>query len=366
MRQASRNLQMAQKQLAMQQQQQAMDKLISLFQKAQQAQSDMQINAGQRMAKNLQKHAKDTLELSFKQEKLAAQLQTDKRRELTADYQELARKQNSYLKATQKVADEIVKMAGMTLQIPPSLMEALGSTIERMQSSVLFLEQNRPFMSTAHATNAIESLNEATIELLRSSRQCSKGGASGQMTAQQMLQQMIPQQQDILNQTRSMMELQSTAEQLRQQRQAQLDRLAQQQRSLKELAEDIQKTMDENRDLLGRLDRTVEEMEGVSKSLEEGSLDRDLVRREQRILSRLLDAQRSVHTRDYEQKRESVTAEDIFSKSLGVNPDGPESQSLRDEIRKAMQLKAPGEFEDLIKLYFRALAEESATQGGSP
>jgi hypothetical protein len=366
MRQASRNLQMSQKQQAMEQQQQAMDKLISLFQKAQQAQGDMQINAGQRMAQNLQKHAKDTLELSFKQEKLAGQLQSDKRRELTADYQELARKQNSYLKATQKVADEIVKMAGMTLRIPPSLMEALGSTIERMQSSVLFLEQNRPFMSTAHATNAIESLNEATIELLRSSQQCSKGGSSGQMTAQQMLQQMIPQQQDILNQTRSMMELQSTAEQLRQQRQAQLDRLAQQQRSLKELAEDIQKTMDENRDLLGRLDRTVEEMEGVSKSLEEGSLDRDLVRREQRILSRLLDAQRSVHTRDYEQKRESVTAEDIFSKSLGVNPDGPESQSLRDEIRKAMQLKAPGEFEDLIKLYFRALAEESATQGGSP
>jgi hypothetical protein len=366
MRQAARNLEMSQKQQAMQQQQEAMDKLISLFQKTQQAQGNMQINAGQRMAQNLQKHAKDTLELSFKQEKLSAQLQTDKRRQLTADYQELAQTQNSYLKATQKVADEIVKMAGMTLRISPTLMEALGSAIDRMQSSVLFLEQNRPFMSTAHATNAVESLNEATIELLRSAKQCSQGGSGGQMTAQQMLQQMIPQQQEILSQTQSMMELQSTAEQLRQQRQAQLDRLAQQQRSLKELAEDIQKSMDENRDLLGRLDRTVEEMEGVSKSLEEGRLDQDLVRREQRILSRLLDAQRSVHTRDYEQKRESVTAEDIFSKSLGGNPDEPESQSLRDEIRRAMQLKAPGEFEDLIKLYFRALAEESAIQGASP
>jgi predicted nuclease with TOPRIM domain len=142
--------------------------------------------------------------------------------------------------------------------------------------------------------------------------------------------------------------------------------MAQQQRSLKELAEQIQKTMNENRELLGRLDRTVEEMEGVSKSIEQGEIDQDLIRREQQILSRLLDAQRSVHTRDYEQKRESVTAEDIFSRSLGANPDGPEAQSLRDEIRKAMQLKVPGEFEDLIKLYFRALAEESTTQGGSP
>jgi hypothetical protein len=366
MRQAARDLEMTRQQAAMQQQQEAMDKLISLFQKTQQAQANMQFNVGARTAKNLQKYAKQTLDLSFKQENLAGQLQTDKRSALTADFQELAKTQNSYLKATQKVADEIVKMAGMTLMIPPALMEALGAAIDRMQSSVLFLEQNRPFMSTAHATNAVESLNEATIELLRSARQCSQGGGSGQMTAQQMMQQMIPQQQDIIQQTQSMMELQAAGEQLRQQRQAQLERMAQQQRSLKELAEQIQKTMNENRELLGRLDRTVEEMEGVSKSIEQGEIDQDLIRREQQILSRLLHAQRSVHTRDYEQKRESVTAEDIFSRSLGANPDGPEAQSLRDEIRKAMQLKVPGEFEDLIKLYFRALAEESTTQGGSP
>jgi chromosome segregation ATPase len=161
------------------------------------------------------------------------------------------------------------------------------------------------------------------------------------------------------------MELQATGERLRQERQSQLDRLAEQQRTLKELAEQIQKSMDQNRELLGRLDKTVDEMESVSKSIERGEVDPDLVRREQRILSRMLDAQRSVHTRDYEQKRESVTAEDIFSRSLGENPDGPDAQSLRDEIRKAMQLKVPGEFEDLIKLYFRALAEESASPAGN-
>jgi hypothetical protein len=175
---------------------------------------------------------------------------------------------------------------------------------------------------------------------------------------------MIPQQQDILQQTKSMMELQATAEKLLQERQAQLDRMSGQQRSLRDLAEDIEKSMNENQELLGRMDRTIEEMEEVSKALERGEINEDLVRREQRILSRLLDAQRSLHTRDYEQKRESITAEEIFSKSLGNRSPAPESQSLREEIRRAMQLKAPGEFEDLIKLYFRALAEESAAQGG--
>ncbi len=364
MRKASKNLQMSQQQQAMQEQQEAMDKLISLFQKTQQAQQSMQQSSGQKMAINLQKYARQTLDLSFKQEKLGMQLQDGKRGGQASDYKEMAQTQNSYLKATEKIADEIIKLAGMSLSISPRLMEALGTTIERMQNSVLFLEQNRPFMSTAHASNATESLNEATIEMLRSAKQCSKSGGGGQMTAQQMLQQMIPQQQDILGQTKSMMELQRTAEQLRQERQGQLDRMAAQQRGLRELAEEIQKSMNENQDLLGRLDRAMEEMERVSRALEEGNIDQDLVRREQHILSRMLDAQRSVNSRDYEQKRESVTADDIFSKSLGARPDGPESQSLRDEIRKAMQLKAPGEFEDLIKLYFRALAEESATRGG--
>jgi hypothetical protein len=364
MRSASRKLQMSQQQQAMQQQQQAMDKLISLFRKTQQAQQSMAQNSGRKMATNLQKYAQQTLELSFKQESLADQLRAEKAGERATDFQDLAQTQNSYLKATEKIADEIMKLSGMSLQISPQLMEALGITIDRMQSSVLFLEQNRPFMSTAHASNAIESLNEATIEMLRSAKQCSNPGGQGQMSAQQMMQQLIPQQQEILQQTQSMMELQQTAEQLRQQRQAQLDRMASQQRSLKELAEEIQRSMKGNQELLGRLDRTVDEMESVSRSLEQGNIDQDLVRREQRILSRMLDAQRSVNSRDYEQKRESVTAEEIFSKSLGLRPDESESQSLRDEIRRAMQLKAPGEFEDLIKLYFRALAEESAVHSG--
>ncbi len=156
------------------------------------------------------------------------------------------------------------------------------------------------------------------------------------------------------------MEMQVLSEAMRQEQQARLERIAGEQRSLQEIARQIEESMKENRDVLGRLDRTIEDMEAVIEALDRGSLDENLINKEQRILSRLLDAQRSMHTRDYEKKRESVTAEDVFSKSLGGSSKEPALQSLRNEIRRAMQLKAPGEFEDLIKLYFRALAEESS------
>lgn len=362
MEKASQQLSQQQKKSAMQEQQEALDRMVSLFKRAQQAQQSMSQNEGQKMAANFQKFAKQTLELSFRQESLASDLKTSTNtgEQQTPEMQAFAQDQLSYLQATEKVADGIMKLGQLTMQIPAGLAEAMGDAIDRMQNSMLFLEQDKPYMSTTHAHNAVESLNLATIEMLKSAESCSKpGSGSGQQSAaMQMLQQMIPQQQDIVHETQMMMQMRLTEEALRQQRQAQLERISGQQRSLQEIAKQIQESLKNNRAALGKLDRTVEEMEAVVNSLNQGSVNEDLINREQHILSRLLDAERSVNTRDYEQKRESVTAEDVFSKSLGRRPDAADAQSLRDEIQRAMQLKAPGEFEDLIRLYFRALAEE--------
>ena len=69
-------------------------------------------------------------------------------------------------------------------------------------------------------------------------------------------------------------------------------------------------------------------------------------------------------SRDYEKKRTSETADEMYSDASVLSASRQQSQILREEIRRAMALKAPGEFEDLIRLYFRALAEE-ATMGRS-
>jgi hypothetical protein len=363
MRQASKDMQQQQKSQAMQQQQEAMDKMVSLFRRATQAQQMAARNQGARMAQNLQKFAKQTLELSHRQESLAGDLrQTAGNEDDGRGLKKISTEQLSYLEATTKVANDINEIASVSLSISPLLLQALGEAITRMQNSMLFLEQDKPYMSTTHAHNAVESLNQATIEMLRSAQSC-QSGQGGQSMTMQMLQQMIPQQQEVIKETQAMLQLRLTEEALRQQRQAQLDRLAGQQRSLQEIAQQIEESTKGNRETLGRLDRTIEDMEAVVEALRRGNIDEDLVNKEQRILSRLLDAERSVHTRDYERRRESVSAEDVFSKSLGRRAEGADAQTLRDEIQRAMQLKAPGEFEELIRMYFRALADEAPSPG---
>ncbi len=358
MEQASQDLQNQQKQSAQQQQQEAMEKMVSLFKRATKAQQMQSQAQGQKMAQNFQKFAKQTLELSHRQESLAGTLKESNSSEAEQSVQDISTEQLSYLQATEKVANEINKIASVSLGVSPVLLKSLGDAIDRMQSSMMFMEQDKPYMSTAPAHNAVESLNEATIEMLRSAQNCQQGQGGGSQ-AQQMLQMMIPQQQDIVRETQAMMQMRMTEEALRQQRQAQMDRLAGQQRSLQDIAKQIEESAKGNREKLGSLDRTIQDMEAVVDALQRGDLNDDLVNKEQRILSRLLDAERSVHTRDYEKRRESVSAEDVFSKSLGRRPEGADAQTLRDEIQRAMQLKAPGEFEDLIRMYFRALADEA-------
>jgi hypothetical protein len=366
MEKASKNLSQQQKSQAQQEQQEALRKMTGLFKQLGQMQSSMSQNQGQKMAMDLQKFAKQTLELSFRQETLAVQMKDaagSAEGPSPQTTQSFASQQASYVEAAESVANQLMELASMTLAIPQSLIESMGEAINRMQNSMMMLAQDKSYMSTTHANNAVESLNQATIEMLRTAKSCSSGGAGGQQQSMsmQMLQQMIPQQQDIIRETQQMMQLRMAEEALRQQRQAQLDRLSGQQRSLQDVAKQIQESMKKDREGLGKLDRAIKDMEAVTEALKSGQLDDDLVDREQRILSRLLDAERSVNTRDYEKKRESHTAQDVFSKSLGRRGDGAGTQTLRDEIERAMQLKAPGEFEDLIRLYFRALAGETAT-----
>jgi hypothetical protein len=359
MRKASQNMQQGEQQQAKEQQEQAMNDLIGLFTRTMQMQMSMESMSQNRTAENLQRLARNTLELSFKQEQLSARLQDQVAGEDVANVRALALEQLTYVTAVQQIADELHEISKHAVEVPPSLLEGLGETIQNMQNALLFLEQNKAFMSTASASQSVTNLNLITMELLTACQACQQGGGSGQAGQQSRLQQLLSGQKQMMQQSQELLQMRAAQEMMLQEQQAAMQRLHGQQRSLQDVAKDIQEDVKDNDRVLGRMDKIIDEMEEVIRDLESGNLTEDTMRKEQRILSRLLDANRSVHTRDYEKKRESVSARDLYSDTAGGTRNAPTSQQLREEIRRAMSLKAPGEFEDLIRLYFRALAEEA-------
>ena len=139
---------------------------------------------------------------------------------------------------------------------------------------------------------------------------------------------------------------------------AQMARLAARQSSIAERLKSIAEGIGERSDLLGDLGRLAEEMEEVAEKLESGQVNRKLVERQQRILSRLLDAQRSLHQRDYSQRRRAEVGEDFPDQESP--PELPEElleKGAREDLLKALREKYPKEYERLIRAYFKALSE---------
>ncbi|HSG27203.1 MAG TPA: hypothetical protein VLA34_01895, partial [Candidatus Krumholzibacterium sp.] len=141
--------------------------------------------------------------------------------------------------------------------------------------------------------------------------------------------------------------------------------IAARQRQMGELMRQIEEESRGTGEMLGSLDGIGEEMERIAKMLDEGRLDKDLMEREERILSRMLESQRSLNRRDYSRERKSRTGEEMRAAEGDYVPGEDErTRLLLERIRNSMREKGPAEYEELIRAYFRALSGKVRSDGG--
>jgi hypothetical protein len=122
--------------------------------------------------------------------------------------------------------------------------------------------------------------------------------------------------------------------------------------------EDLLKEFGNLAEILGRLDKLGEEMKKVVEDLSKSRVGQQTIDRQQRILSRLLDAQKSVRRRDYTRRRLSRPGEVVVRSSPGeLAPGlGEEETRLRQDLLRALDEDYPRAYQDLIRAYFQALS----------
>jgi DNA repair exonuclease SbcCD ATPase subunit len=208
---------------------------------------------------------------------------------------------------------------------------------------------------------ASESLNEAILELRKSEQaMCQNPGSSGgeqsRSTAQR-LGEAGEQQSQLNRETRSIAQRLSEQMRLSTGDRSELQRLSEQQQRIREQIEQIQRDDLQEQKLLGRLDEAQKDMKDVEEAIREGSNLGDLPEKQQRILSRLLDAQRSVHRRDFDPERESRTADDVPSVSAPeLSPELlRQSDRLRMDLLKSESDRYPSQYRSFIEAYLRSL-----------
>ncbi len=339
--------------------------------------------SGQKASESLQRAAKNLRETAMQMQQMQSELDLAAVRRAAQDLLALQRasdaaldpltparergdRQTDLAEGTSRVADSLQSLAQQTPFISPKLSDALTRAVDQLAASGRDLAAGNRGRGEEAGRGAGAALNEAVLEL-RATEQamCQNPGAGTPGQTRQGRQQQrgesmerLGQQQSDLNR-RSQSLSRRLSEQMRMQSgdQAELERLAGEQQRIREQLSEIRRGEEERQELLGRLDQTEREMKEVEELLREGASDPSLEEKQTRILSRMLDATRSLNRRDFDPEREARPGEDL---ARGTPSELPpellrESDRLRLDLLKAEADRYPAQYRSFIEAYLKSL-----------
>jgi hypothetical protein len=227
-----------------------------------------------------------------------------------------------------------------------------------MDQAMQSLEQRNGAAAGDQQEGAMASLNAAAnmVQGALSGMMQSGGQGMGMAGFMQRLQQMSGMQQGINQGTRNMGGMSP-------QRAAEMGRLAGEQgmvrKALEQLAREAAGAGELSR-MLGDLNRVAQEMREVQSDLAQGNVNPETMRKQDRILSRLLDSQRSTRERDYEKKRRAESGNNLTRTSPGpLDPEGNGGRTrLQQDMLKAMEEGYAPDYQELIRRYFELLEQQ--------
>ncbi|MFP4228580.1 MAG: DUF4175 family protein [Salinivenus sp.] len=369
MQENSEQLRNNQLQQAQQGQQQMQQQLQRMQQQMQQMKKKMQAQQQQQNVTGLRSAFENTLRLSKKQEALRSTVdaQSDEDDGLPAR----AREQNVLVTGLETVTDSLRSIARRSPSMTQAVQTETGEALQAMESAVTALDEREAGAASDHQKTSMTHLNELALLLsdLLSQMQQQQGMGQG-MTAQQMMQQLQQtsgQQQKLNNQIQQQLN-EAQGERLSQGQQAQRrEKLAQQQRNLKEELSNLESEDGAEDQVMGDLDKIQDQMETSAEALEQGRSRDELREQQEQILSRLLNAQKSLRTQGKQQERRGETAEgDAPSRTPEDRPDTEEDDSLRRDLLRSLEMGYSSSYEDLIREYFDLLREQDPDTTSTP
>ena len=297
---------------------------------------------------NILSHA---LQISKEQEKISGSLKdisygSDK-------IQDIMVQQSWNVENLSKLISELSSLSGKTFAVSPRVGKYIGQAYSKMRSVLRNLQEGSVAVSRRDAREALRSINDCSLEIMFSMENLLSGGqATGFKEYLKRLQQLASQQEG-LNQETMKLGLGGEGGRLS------LQRLAARQMQIKRALEQLQRQMRGNPDQVGDLSGIVKDMEKVIEDLKKNRVLKKTIQRQQRILTRLLDAQKSIRARGYKKKRKSRTGQDVVRESPSLPSDyGEKSSLLRENLEEALSKGYSADLEKVIRKYFEILSTE--------
>ncbi len=276
---------------------------------------------------------------------------------------ELARREMVYKEALDKVAEDVFEVSKKSLFVSPILGRAILKISDQVNTASKDLAEGTGRNARRNVKASLGAMNQMVAGLMEAMDKASScSSPSGMCEAFDSLEGMCASQMGINLGTQQAMGQGEQGEQgLSMEARAQMSRLAAEQQAVKKGLEDFTGQYGNRADMLGRLDDLIEEAKRVIEDLKRGSVNEETLKRQEQILTRMLDAQKSLRRREYTQRRKSRPGE-LYQ----VASPPPLSLEERERVVRDLLYKGrgyyPPEYEELIRAYFKAISLEKVKQ----
>ncbi len=270
------------------------------------------------------------------------------------DSRELAVREEGLRRAVEKTIKEYMDLMKQTLFASPRIAGLLSKARNEMLKAKESCENNRLGQGKRSAMRALESLNRAVVEMYNT-QSCMNSSCSstGLQEAMKSLAQMAQQQAAINQGTQSLIPLPTPVPQPTQE---QLAQLAARQKAISQALQELSSSLNEE-GLLRALEEAAKQAADIAKKMQEKRIDEKLLQEQQKLLTRLLEAQRSIRKREFTRKRESKPGKEFIARNPGPIKELQERERLRRALLEARREKIPAKMRKLIEAYFKTLLE---------
>ena len=331
----------------------AKEKLEEMLAKAKEIQQQFQEDTVDEMMDAFLAVVRNILYISQAQEKLVSYTETLNSRNPNLPI--AASKQNKIKRENLQLMSQMLELSKKTFYITPAISRALGRTTVAMDRAIGELEQKQTVKSKKAQKGALDGLNEtAYLLLLAMEEMQASGSASGFESYMEQLEGMSEQQKGINKGTMQMGQMGMMAQQ------QMMQGLQGQQEALQQALQEMMKEMPGG-DTPGGLSKAEQDMEEVINDFKRNQVTRKTMERQEQILSRMLDSQKSMTQRDFSEKRKSKSGGEFdYDGPTGLPSDkGQRDLFLINAMESALQEGHSREYQQMMKHYFRGLQEAS-------
>tara|TARA_Y100001970_G_scaffold52183_1_gene65950 strand:- start:40 stop:1047 length:1008 start_codon:yes stop_codon:yes gene_type:complete len=315
--------------------------------------SNFQKQSTREMAKKFRVILRDVLSISKSQELLkneAKDIPSNSPRK-----NDLASNQQLLQDQLFKTMNKTMNLSKETFLVTPEMGKSLGVANAQMSTSKTKLAERDAKGSLSNQEQAMAALNKNAKLIIQTINKMNDGGtASGYEEFLKQMKNMSAMQKSV-NDQGMQLALGQMASSLKG---SMMSRMLSQQRDIQNSLKQMMNEMNQSgKQGLGDLNGIASEIDKVIDEIAKNNFDRNTSNRQQKILSRMLNSQKSMTQRGFEDERKSKTASQISSTApLGLPSDlGQRKSIIMEAMDQALSAGFSKEYQRMIQKYFNSL-----------